>query len=168
MDHLTERFLRSIEEYKSIITSLCYAYYHSAEDIKDVRQEIVLQLWKSFETFKGESKISTWIYRVSLNTILSRRRKEKKQLENELVSLSDVGEKQLFFHDDDDQLFQYVLNKLKKEDKAIFILQLEGYQIKEIASILGLSITNISTRLYRMKSFLRKNLNIKTHGSTTI
>lgn len=168
MSDQTSYFLELIEKYQGITTSLCHAYYASPEDRKDVRQEIILQLWKSFGTFKGESKISTWIYRVSLNTILSRRRKENRRPNKDLLSLSQLDEKNGSFYDDHDQLFEYLICRLKDEDKAIFILQLEGYRNNEIASILGLTITNVSTRLHRIKSSLRNILKIRTHGQTKI
>ncbi|MEM6360489.1 MAG: RNA polymerase sigma factor [Bacteroidota bacterium] len=167
MKHRTPHFLEVIETYQGIITSLCHAYYSSVEDRKDVRQEIILQLWKSFDTFKGKSKISTWIYRVSLNTILSRRREEEKRPDKDLLTLSQIGERG-YFYDDNDQFFNYLLSKLKDEDKAILILQLEGYGNNEIASIVGITMSNVSTRLHRIKSSLREKLKIKIHAHTKV
>jgi RNA polymerase sigma-70 factor (ECF subfamily) len=74
-----QNFIRIIDSNQGIIKSLCKVYYISPEDQKDAFQDIILRLWKSFETFRGESEISTWIYRVSLNTLLSKARKEKKE-----------------------------------------------------------------------------------------
>lgn len=71
-------FIQTINDNKGTIKSLCKVYYAHSEDQKDAFQDIILQLWKSFDTFRGKSKISTWVYRVSLNTILNKKRKDRK------------------------------------------------------------------------------------------
>lgn len=156
MDYLTEEFLKITDQFQGIITNLCRAYYTSLEDRRDARQDIILQLWKSFKTFKGESSISTWIYRVSLNTILNKRRKEAKRVDKESIHVlrNTIAAKVGF--NDTNQLLEHLLNSLKYEDKAIFILKLEGYGNQEIADLLGLSTTNVSTKIYRIKNTLKK------------
>ena len=147
-------FTRIVESNQGIIKSLCNAYYTSYEDRKDVFQDIVLQLWKSFETFRGESEISTWIYRVSLNTILAKVRKEKRTINAESISCSELTISNAMA-DDDTELLTMVLQYLKGIDKAIVILYLEGYKNKEISQILNLTPTNVSTRLSRVKAELK-------------
>ena len=147
-------FIRIVESNQGIIKSLCNAYYTRHEDRKDVFQDIVLQLWKSFETFRGESEISTWIYRVSLNTILAKVRKEKRTINAESISCSELILSNAMA-DDDTELLNIVLQSLKELDKAIVILYLEGYKNKEISQILNLTPTNISTRLNRVKAELK-------------
>ena len=148
-----QNFIRIIDSNHGIIKSLCKVYYVSPEDQKDAFQDIILQLWQSFETFRGELEISTWIYRVSLNTLLSKVRKEKKKIATE-----PFGQSQLFFSttfaDDDLEHLNVVIQSLKELDKAIVILYLEGYKNKEIAQILNLTPTNISTRLNRVRTIL--------------
>jgi RNA polymerase sigma-70 factor, ECF subfamily len=129
----------------------------SYEDQKDVFQDIILQLWKSFETFRGESEISTWIYRVSLNTILAKVRKEKKKITTQAISSSELTFSNAVA-DDDTELLNLVLQSLKRLDKAIVILYLEGYKNKEISQILNLTPTNVSTRLSRVKAELKAKL----------
>lgn len=147
-------FIRIVESNQGIIKSLCNAYYMSHEDQKDVFQDIILQLWKSFETFRGESEISTWIYRVSLNTILAKVRKEKKKITTESISCSELTFSNAMA-DDDTELLNIMLQSLKGLDKAIVILYLEGYKNKEISQILNLTPTNVSTRLSRVKAELK-------------
>jgi RNA polymerase sigma-70 factor, ECF subfamily len=147
-------FIRIVESNQSIIKSLCLAFYITDEEQKDVFQDIVLQLWKSFETFRGESKISTWIYRVSLNTILTKVRKEKKTIITESIGCSEMTLSNAMA-DDDNELLTIVLLSLKGLDKAIVILYLEGYKNKEISEILNLTPTNVSTRLSRIKAELK-------------
>jgi RNA polymerase sigma-70 factor, ECF subfamily len=130
----------------------------SDEDQKDAFQDIVLQLWKSFETFRGDSEISTWIYRVSLNTILAKIRNEKRKIVTESISCSEMKLSNAFV-DDDKELLNMVLQFLKGVDKAIVILYLEGYQNKEISQMLNLTATNVSTRLNRIKAALKEKFN---------
>lgn len=153
-------FIEIVESNQGIIKSLCKAYYASHEDQKDVFQDIVLQLWKSFETFRGDSKISTWIYSVSLNTILTKVRNEKRQITAESLCCSELTLSNAMV-DDDTELLNIVLQSLTGLDKAIVILYLEGYKNKEISQILSITPTNISTRLNRVKAELKnkfKNL----------
>lgn len=163
---LTKRdFIQIINENRGTIRSLCKIYYRSNEDQKDAFQDIILQLWKSLDTFRGESEISTWIYRVSLNTILSRIKKEKKS-----VPVEPIDEVQdIYFYnanaDDNLELLLIIIQSLKDIDKAIVLLHLEGYQNKEIADILNLSPTNVGTRFNRVKSQLRMKFNNEYHAS---
>jgi RNA polymerase sigma-70 factor (ECF subfamily) len=147
-------FIRIIEANRGIINSLCRAYYPSVEDQKDAFQEVVLQLWKSFDSFRGESEIGTWIYRVSLNTLITNTRKEKRKITTQSIGLleesfSSVGT------DGNVELLTTVIQSLKELDKGIVILYLEGYKNKEISQILNLTATNIGTRLNRIKEALK-------------
>jgi RNA polymerase sigma-70 factor (ECF subfamily) len=147
-------FIQLVKANQGIIKSLCKAYYMSPEDQKDVFQDIILQLWKSFDTFRGESKVSTWIYSVSLNTILAKVRKEKTRITTESISCSELSFANAMA-DDDAELLKRILQSLKGQDKAIVILYLEGYKNKEISQILKLTPTNVSTRLSRAKAELK-------------
>lgn len=163
MNQQKHDFIRIIESNKGIIRSLCRAYYVSAEDQKDVFQDIVLQLWKSFATFRGDAEISTWIYRVSLNTILSKIRNDNRKINAQSISASEL----LLANakaDDDTELLHLVLQSLRDLDKAIVILYLEGYKTKEIAGILNLTPTNITTRMSRVKSELKTKFKDKQYA----
>ena len=119
-------FIQIINQNKDTIRSLCKVYYASSEDQKDAFQDIILQLWKSFDTFRGESEINTWIYRVSLNTILTKKRRDMKSISVEPIDT---------FHqnactikaDDNLELLYMIIRTLKDIDKAIVVLYLEGY-----------------------------------------
>lgn len=151
MESQKQNFIRTINCHQGIVKSLCKAYYASYEDQKDAFQDIILQLWKSFDTFRGESALSTWIYRVSLNTLLAKVRKEKNKIITAPLLLSDP----MAMADDDRELLGIVLHALKDMDKAIVILYLEGYKNKEISQMLDLTPTNVSTRLNRVKADLK-------------
>lgn len=154
LEPLKRNFIRIVESNQGVIKSLCRAYYARNEDQQDAFQDIVLQLWKSFETFRGESEISTWIYRVSLNTILSNVRKDKNKIVVEPISGSELTFSNAGA-DDDAELLNMVLHYITGLDKAIVILYLEGYKYREISQILNLTTTNVSTRLGRVKVELK-------------
>ena len=154
MESQTQNFILVINANQGIVKSLCKAYYSSYEDQKDAFQDIILQLWKSFDTFRGESQLSTWIYRVSLNTLLAKVRKERNKIITEPLIISEQI-MAIAMTDDERGLLNIVLQSLKEMDKAIVILYLEGYKNKEISQILDLTPTNVSTRLNRVKTELK-------------
>ena len=164
MELQKQNFIRIINSNQGIVKSLCKAYYASYEDQRDAYQDIILQLWKSFATFRGESELSTWIYRVSLNTLLTKVRKEKNKIIIEPLLISDLITPTAMA-DDDRELLSMVIQSLKNVDKAIVILYLEGYKNKEIAQILDLTLTNVSTRLHRVKTELKAKFKNHCHES---
>lgn len=154
MGSIKRNFVQIINSNQGIIKSLCKAYYKNSEDQKDAFQDITLQLWKSFDSFRGESEISTWIYRVSLNAILSKVKKEQKGISTE--PLDTLGTPLFAASADDEmELLNMIIQQLKNIDKAIVILYLEGYKNKEIADVLNLTPTNVSTRINRIKAELK-------------
>jgi RNA polymerase sigma-70 factor (ECF subfamily) len=157
-----QNFIRIISENQGIVKSLCKAYYARYEDQRDAYQDIILQLWKSFDTFRGESKISTWIYSVSLNTLLTKVRNERNKIITEPLLLPDLIHPPAMT-DDDRELLSIVIQSLKDVDKAIVILYLEGYQNKEISLILDLTPTNVSTRLNRITIGLKAKFKNHRH-----
>lgn len=164
MEASKKQFISLIQQHQGMINSICAMYYSNPEDRADARQEIILQLWKSLPSFREESKISTWIYRVSLNTVLNQKKKSLRQIRPE--SLHNQSSPQTSpAVDDDVLLLRQIINSLKDQDKALMILYLEGYKNKEIAGILNLSVTNISTKLHRIKTEIKEKFKINTHES---
>lgn len=153
---LKAHFIQAVQEHQRIINSLCKIYYPEGEDQKDTKQDVILQLWKSYPFFRNESKISTWIYKVALNTILSKTKKEKRNVFT--VPISDHLEKEYITYNGDDEVhqLQQIISLLHDVDKAIVILFLEGYNHKEIANTLNFTESNISTRFSRIKIRLQK------------
>ncbi|MEM6377846.1 MAG: RNA polymerase sigma factor [Bacteroidota bacterium] len=159
-------FVKTVERYQGIINNLCHLYYSNIEDQKDARQDIILQLWKSFPSFREESSRSTWIYRVSLNTILAKIRKQNRRITTAAMDKSTA--QQVFVQlgvDDDIQLLRSIIESLKADDKALVILYLEGYKNKEIATMLEISTSNVSTRLYRIKAQLKDQFKKLSHAT---
>jgi RNA polymerase sigma-70 factor, ECF subfamily len=164
MELKKQNFIQILNENRGTIRSLCKIYYVSNEDQKDAFQDIILQLWKSFDTFRGDSEISTWIFRVSLNTILTKIKKEKKSVPVEPIDLHHHYISNALADDNLELLF-IIIQSLKDIDKAILVLHLEGYQNKEIADILNMSPSNVSTRCNRIKSQLKVKFNKEYHGA---
>lgn len=164
MDSKKLHFVQIVNNNRGIIRSLCKVYYTRSEDQEDALQDIILQLWKSFETFRGESEVSTWIYRVSLNTLITKIRRDKRSIDVEPIDTP-------HFHistakaDDNVELLSIFIQSLKDVDKAIVVLFLEGYRNKEIAEILKMSQTNVATRLNRVKSQLKMKVNNESHAA---
>ncbi len=163
MTNQTE-FLRLIEQHKGILYKVSKMYMDNSEDQNDLVQEIVLQLWKSYERFEGNAQFSTWMYRVSLNTALTYFKKEKKKtdqhtlIENiDQIDEHDSGEKETQL-----ELFYKAIQELNKVEKALIFLFLEGQSHKEIGQNLGISEGNARVKLNRTKEKIQ--LIIKKYG----
>nr|WP_276681496.1 sigma-70 family RNA polymerase sigma factor [Empedobacter brevis] len=153
-----------MNQHKGILHKVARMYMDNSENQNDLIQEIVLQLWKSFERFEGNSQFSTWMYRVSLNTALTYFKKEKKKeerhtfIENlDQVDEVDSGEKETQL-----ELFYKAVHELNKVEKALIFLFLEGQSHKEIASNLGITEVNARVKLNRTKEKIQ-NI-IKKYG----
>lgn len=153
-------FLTIIKEYEKIIFKVTLLYTSDHEDQKDLFQEIVFQLWKSFHRFRGDSKISTWIYRVALNTAITHVKRSKHRTESlsteefalAVIDPSDEGQQERIR-----QLYLQI-EYLNKIDKGIILLYLEGNSHEEIARITGFTKSNVGTRLGRIKQRLKSGL----------
>ena len=129
------------------------------EEVADLFQEILINLWKGFSRFRGDSNIRTWIYRVSLNTCISSERKKSRRIESIPLTM-DIN---LFDDSDDDtkqvKMLRDRISKLGPFDRAIVLLWLENLSYDEIGAIVGISAKNVSVRLVRIKEQLKKMSN---------
>lgn len=156
------RFLELVEQNQDIIHKICGLYSVNTDDRKDLSQEIVYQLWRSYKSFKGGSKFSTWMYKVALNTALlnlrrSRSRVHTESLKEHHTEIPDgiiEQEKQGKIN-----MLYAAINQLAKFDRAIVLLYLEQFSYKEIAEVTGISEANVSVRLVRIKKKLKELLN---------
>lgn len=164
----TDLFMDVLENYKGIIYKVANSYCKLPEERKDLVQEIIFQLWRSFERFNIEYKYSTWIYRIALNVAISFYRKEQRRPRGsdwsagEIFNIPEMGDEQE--KERDLNILQQFIAELKEIDKAIMLLYLEEKKYREIGEILGYSETNVATRIGRIKSalkqkFFQKNLN---------
>jgi len=150
-----EAFLRQINENIGIAHKVSRIYFDEVEEREDVIQEMMYQLWRSFETFDGKSKFSTWMYRVCLNTALTYRRKREKQKHEPLTSgHSSIEEQKGSDKEESISLLYRAISHLNEINKAIVLLYLEDLSYEEIASITGLTKSNVSVRIVRIKKEL--------------
>lgn len=153
------QFLALINEHQKIIHKICRIYRDIREDREDLFQEITFQLWKSHQTFKNDAKISTWIYRIALNTAIATFRKKKQAIEYCPV-LPDFAEEQpdeaLALRQE--RLFT-ALKQLNDGDKAIITLYLEDLSYQQIAEITGISENYVGVKLNRIKIKIQNLLN---------
>ncbi|WP_338812285.1 sigma-70 family RNA polymerase sigma factor [Bernardetia sp. Wsw4-3y2] len=153
---VSKDFLQVLESNKGIIYKIANSYCKESEDQQDLVQEISYQLWKSFEKYDKTYQLSTWIYRISLNVAISFYRKTTKRSKHE----SKLGTNELLYFEQENivdeklQLLNSFIYELKEVDKAIILLYLEDKSQNEIAQIMGLSLSNISTKIHRIKKIL--------------
>lgn len=163
MKSLQAEFLEKIENHKGMIFKISKMYVDGREDREDLFQEIVFQLWKSYQNFEGKSQFSTWLYRVSINTALTFLNKEKKKRDNAtLYENIDIAEENSDEKEIQLQLFYKAVHELNSIEKALIFLFLEGQNHKEISENLGISEVNARVKLNRTKEKLQQI--IKKYG----
>lgn len=161
------QFNELVVQNKNRLTRICNYYSSNADDCKDMYQEILVNIWKSLENFKGNSSINTWIYRVAVNTALTFTGKAYKHMKlivstdtMNLSSLTDDEnlENKLLQEKQFDKL-QNELNQLTVIDKALISLMLEGLSMKEISEVIGITEPNVKVKIHRIKQELKTKLN---------
>ena len=153
-----QQFAELVKAHKSTIYTVCYMFSKDEDEVNDLFQEVLVNLWKGFGSFEGRSDARTWVYRVSLNTCISDDRKKKRR---KTVPLSmDIN---LFEDRDADSRQVQMLNKrisrLGAFDRAIILLWLENMSYEEIGQVVGITAKNVSVRLYRIKEQLKQMSN---------
>jgi len=155
---MTNQFLELIEENKKLIYKVSHMFSDKSTDRADLFQEILANVWKAFPNFKRNSKASTWIYRISINTAVSWMRdleKNSKHVEYRNVIPQIQNEPEV---DELHERLHGAISQLGSLDKALILLQLDGYSYEEIAEIIGLTKTNVATKLNRIKLKLKNHL----------
>ena len=158
MEQKEQEFTRLVEKHRSVVYTICYMFSGSREEAEDLFQDVLVRLWNGYDSFRGESDVRTWIYRVSLNTCLNGQKRKKKRKESTHVPLSvDVD----FFGEISDRTLQVRrlydrINRLGLIDRALILLWLEGLSYEEIGAVIGISVKNVSFQLYRIKEELKK------------
>ena len=158
--HTKKEFIQDIKENEGIIYKVTRIYSNNTEDQNDLYQEIVYQLWKSYNSFKGNSKISTWMYRIALNTAISNLKKEKRrgsQVSIDNLLLNQMNEVDTVMEERITRLYAHI-KELNIVERGIILLHLEGKSYDEIATITGFTNTNIGTRLSRIKQKLKTQI----------
>lgn len=157
-----ELFLSEIKANQGIIFKVVSLYAADPEEKKDLYQEILLQCWKGRKQFRGDAKFSTWLYRISLNTVLtSNRKKTVVSYQETLPELEQVQPVQL--ERENSLSLQLAIRQLTDADRAIVLLHLDGYSNQEIADWMGISSNGLAVKLYRIRQRLTNLLNPPHH-----
>ncbi len=157
---MSEDFFKSyVEENMPLIMHLCRAYSRNEESLKDLVQEVTLQLWRSHKSFKGNSQLSTWVYRVTLNVCLSHSKRMKRKVET--VPLEWKSDSAIEEDADKEQIEKLYMGikRLKESDRAIILLYLEDKSYKEMSEILGITVSNVGVKVNRLKDKLKEIIN---------
>src|SRR5574344_328340 len=153
METLKTDFAQIVKENKSTIYTVCYMFSKDSDEVNDLFQEVLVNLWKGIESFKSKSDVKTWIYRVALNTCISADRKKK------LKTIPLSMNVNLFEDKDEDtkqvKMLHDRIGKLPPFDKAIVLLWLENISYDEIGAIVGISTKNVASHLVRIKEKLK-------------
>ena len=158
MTTIETQFSQTVAEHKSTIYTVCYMFSKDADEVSDLFQEVLVNLWKGFEGFEHRSDIKTWIYRVALNPCISLDRKKRRSSTVRLTM--DIN---LFEDRDDDtrqiDMLHKRISKLQPFDRAIVLLWLENLSYEEIGQIVGITAKNVSVRLFRIREQLKQMSN---------
>ena len=151
------QFTKLVKEHKSTIYTVCYMFSNDSDEVEDMFQESLINLWRGLKGFEGRSQVSSWVWRVTLNTCISWDRKRKRRGDTVPLTM-DIN----LFDDHATETQQVKLlreriHQLQPFDRAIVLLWLENLSYDEIAAIVGISAKNVGVRLYRIKEQLKKS-----------
>ncbi len=153
-----EQYIGIIDGHRSLIYKVCRSFCSDPDDRKDLEQEILVKLWNGLKKFDGQSKLSTWIYRIALNTAISFYRSEKKRGRRVPVeaafTLSDAADRDMEYRQNVERLYRFI-GELKEMDKALILLYLDDIKYAEISTILGITETHVGTKISRIKKQLK-------------
>lgn len=159
-----DAFIKLMQEHQKLVYKVVNLYAGDAEERKDLFQEIILQAWKAYPRFKAQSSVGTWLYRISLNTAINHKRSQKHK---QVTVYPDVLDHAAVFYLPDDKkeeylLLQKMIEDLPRLEKALVLLYLEDKSYKEIAEIMGISPSNVGTKLSRIKEQLKRKAQLLT------
>ena len=156
----SDRFLALLEEHKSILYKVAFTYCRQPEDRRDLIQEMTIQLWRSFGRFDGRAKFTTWMYRIAMNVAISFYRRERRHHRNVPIEESGLdlaaADRVMDESGEDLRALHRLIARLDEMSRAIILLYMEGYPQDEIAGIIGITSTNVATRIHRIKHRLQR------------
>ena len=161
-------FLLLVQEHQGIIRKVCHLYGRNDADRDDLYQEIVIQLWKAFSSFRGEAKISTWMYRIALNTAISNLRKQSRKVAlsfPEFIPRDEAETDEEKFKEEKLQQMYAAISRLSEVEKAIVMLYLEDKSYDEMEEILGIGNGALRVKMNRIKEKLRLLTKAEAYGT---
>lgn len=164
---MEEEFIEILSQYQGILHKVNLIYFKNSIDRQDNFQEIVYQLWKSFPNVKNKKSIGSWIYAISISTAISTLRKKSKiEIHDNLPEIRDLDNHfDKLINNDNLRLLIEAIQSLNEIDKSIMFLYLEDKSHEEISEILGISKTNVGTKINRIRIFLKNKFNTQNHGN---
>ncbi len=159
---LEHNFVELLQKHQNIVHKVCRLYTNNQDAHNDLFQEITIQLWKAYPKFRGDSKFSTWMYRVGLNTAITLYRKNKRRIRTEEFDAIQFKISAEAYDDSEEQqlkLMYKAVHQLNDIDKALIFLYLEDKGYKEISETMGISEVNARVRMNRIKTKLKTILN---------
>lgn len=154
-----KKFEEIVEIHKDQVYRMCWGFAKNAFDVDDIFQEVMINIWKGLEKFEEKASLSTWIYRITVNTCLLWKKRKSKKIESQGFEKQNI-EKQAYRNEEtnDEKIvaMKAAIQQLKKIDKTLILLLLEGCTYQEISEITGLSATNVGAKINRIKSKIKK------------
>ncbi len=157
-----DKFIQILKENKWVLYKVINTYCKDSDDKKDLEQEILIHLWKSFESYNSQYKISTWIYKIAMNVSISfyrnniNRKSRTSPINESIFQVTDQTDNSESFDEERKFLYDFI-NQLDSFNQEILILYLDNYSYKEIAEIVGITESNVGTKLNRIKNKLQEN-----------
>ena len=156
--HLTEAFVAHLEKHQRILFKVAYMYCRDRDDRQDLVQEMLIQVWRSYARFDERVQFSTWVYRIAVNVAITHYRNESRRI-RDTVPLEeyglDIAAADALFDSDNMRALRQMINGLDELNRALILLFLEGFSSEEIAEVVGISASNVSTRINRLKTKLQ-------------
>ncbi|MFK5973029.1 MAG: RNA polymerase sigma factor [Flavobacteriaceae bacterium] len=151
---MSNKLNKILTEYYPKIFKTCFGYTRTLEDANDLTQEVLIRIWKGYASFKGDSTLNTWIYRITVNSCLMFIRKNKKQVLVDINTLNHLHhENQNIDQEEIDELYKHIA-QLNEKDRLVIILYLEELTYDEIADIIGISTNYVGVKINRIKKIL--------------
>lgn len=161
-----------LQDNRDRLYRLCRGFLGNSEEVDDLFQEILLKVWRNLENFRGDAHINTWVYRIATNTALLYRKKSQQYKDRRApdeawkdMSIEESVVEAVATEDDISRLL-YAISQLKKQERIIITMVLEGFSYKEIAEVSGISINYVGVKVNRVKSKLNKQLTQKKNART--
>lgn len=151
-----QEFIQLLNKHQNIIHKVCSVYMNNVIDKEDLFQEITLQAWKAYKSFRGDAKFSTWLYRVALNTAITFYRKEKRTITT--IQQEVIPDTTDTYNPIEEQVqaMYKAIGELNKIDKALIMLYLDDYNYNEIGDVLGITANNVAVKINRLKIKLKE------------